>query len=112
MLRGDRPVELEESLAECREGRRAQHGASHIEDRRGRDVAVLRRNGAIHGDETACLRLLLDGVEEPRLADAGLAREEQEVAMAANDIVEASIDEVEEVVPSDQERAANDAEGA
>ena len=59
-----------------------------------------------------CLGLPVDRIEEPRLADPGLAGEQQELAVAGRDVVEASIDEVEQVVTPDEERAADHAKGA
>ena len=61
--------------------------------------------------KAALLGLPTDGAEEPRLADAGLARQQQELAMAGRDVLDASIHEVEELVAPDEERATNDARG-
>ena len=68
---------------------------------------VLRRDEAPAADEPALCRLPVDRVEEPRLADAGLPGDEEELAMARLDVVESPIGELEQVVASDEERAAN-----
>ena len=51
--------------------------------------------------------LLADRLEEPRLADARLAGDEQELAEAGLDVIEPAVDELEQLVAADEERAAN-----
>ena len=63
------------------------------------------------GDEFACIGLPIDRIEEPRLADPGLSGEQQELAVAGHDVVQAAIDEVEQVVTPDEERATDHAKG-
>ena len=71
----------EELAAQVGEARHAQHAARHIEDRRRRDVVVLWRHEPTDRDEAPILGLLADRVEEPRLADPGLAGDQQELAV-------------------------------
>jgi hypothetical protein len=54
---------------------------------------------------------MVDRIEEPRLADPGLAGEQQELAMAGHHVIQSSIDKVEQVVAPDEERAADHAKG-
>jgi hypothetical protein len=73
---------------------------------------VLWRHSSADGHETTSLGLLDDRIEEARFADPGLAREQQELASAGHNILETSVDQVEQIVPSDEERAADDTKGA
>ena len=70
---------------------------------------VLRRDGALDSDEAATLGLAPDRGEEAGLADPGLAGQQQELAATGEDVVEAPVGQVEQVVAPDEERAADDA---
>ncbi len=58
-----------------------------------------------------CSSLPADRAKEPRLADARLARQQQELAVAGRDVFDASVREVEQFVAPDEERATHDAQG-
>ena len=53
-----------------------------------------------------------DGAEEARLADPGLAGQQQELAVPGEDVVQAAVGELEQVVPPDEERACSGARRA
>ena len=90
----------------------ADHRAGEVEDGRGRHVVVLRRDRALDGGEAAALGLAPDGAEEARLADPGLAGEQQELPVPGQDVVEPAVGELEQLVPPDQERTADGARRA
>ena len=71
---------------------------------------ILRRDRPLDGCEPARLGLAPDRAEEPRLADPGLARQQQELPVPGEDVVQAAIGELEQVVAPDQERTADGAE--
>ena len=58
-----------------------------------------------------CFAFRMIAPRKPRLADARLAGQQQELAVAGRDVLEASVDEVEQVVTPDEERATDDAQG-
>ena len=75
------------------------------------NVVVLGRDRTARDRKAALFSLPADRAEEPRLADARLAREQQELAVAGRDVFDASVHEVEQFVAPDEERATNDAQG-
>ena len=108
LLGGRRRIGQDQKLAAERfEGGQPGHRAGHVEERRGRDVAILGSHGAVDSVQAARLRLALDRSQEPRLADPGLAGEQDELAAAFEDVVEPPVGEDEQVVTPDEERTAD-----
>jgi hypothetical protein len=102
-----RIAQREEVAAEPFEARHPQHRSSHVEDRSRGNVAVLRSQIAPDSGEASLLGLLVDRIEEAGLADPRLARDEEELAAPREHIVEPSIGELDQLVSTDQQRAAN-----
>ena len=94
-------------MAERGEWRQPGHRPRQVKDRGGRHVAILGSHRPVDGRQAARLRLAPDGREQPRLADPGLAGEQQELAPACDDVVEPPIGEDEQVVTPDEERTAD-----
>ncbi len=110
MLGGeDGLIEFEEGSAERRELRHADHRPREVEDRRRRHVMVLGRDRPFDSGEPATLGLASDRAEQTGLADPGLSGQQQELSAAGEDVLEASVGQVEQVVTSDEERTADDA---
>ena len=106
-------IELEERLRRAS----ANAGMRSIERARSRiDAAGTSWSCGATAPSTAAkpraLGLPPDRAEEPRLADPGLAGEQQELAVAGQDVVEPPVDELEQVVATDEERAADGARRA
>ena len=68
----------------------AAHGPAQVEERGGEDIMVLGRDLGLRDAEAILGRDPADLGEEPRLADPGLAGEEQQLAVAAADFSDAS----------------------
>ena len=72
-----------------------------------RDVPVLRSQIAPDIREASLLGLLDDRIEVASLADPRLAGDQEELAASGEHVVEPSIGELEQLVATDQQRAAN-----
>ena len=60
--------------------------------------------------EPALLGLAPDRRQKSGLADAGLACDQQQLASARGDVVEPAVDQIEQVVATDEERTADRAD--
>ncbi len=105
-LRGGhgRVGKIEELPSEVRPRLQARHRARHVEQRRRRHVAVLGSEEPGRRPEARAARLCLDGGHESRLADAGFASQQEELPSTRRRLRQAAFGEIEQVVPSDQDR--------
>jgi hypothetical protein len=98
-------------IGECKQlpsevGPRLQacHRACHVEQRRRRHILVLWSEEPGGRPEAGNAGLRADGFHEPGLPDAGFAGQQQESTLTCCDLREAAFGEIEQVVPSDQDR--------
>ena len=90
--------------AEVPELGHAANGPGEVEDQCRGDLVVLRSDRAVGADESRDPGLAADRVEEPGLADPGLAGQEEELAASSGGLVETSFREVQEVVATHDDR--------
>ena len=69
------------------------------------DMAVRGERPAPRHSESCDASAILDGPQQPRLADTGFAGEQEEPALAAADFGDPPVREVQQVVASDKDRA-------
>ena len=97
--------QAQEIVAKLGEGWDPQHRPREIENQGSRHDPVLRGYGAFRDLESAGRGLSPDRSQEPGLADARLARQQEEVAATLEGVGKPSIGQIEQVVAPDEQRA-------
>jgi hypothetical protein len=98
-----------ETLGERRAGGLETGGTAHrpgqVDQGRAGDLQVARIGPGTDHAETGRGRLSGDGAHQAGLPEAGLAGDEQQLAVAAGDLAQASIGQLEQVVATDDDGA-------
>ncbi len=98
-------VDRQKVLGQAAEGFVAPHAGGHLADRGKRHLKILRRHGSAVDPEPGCLRLADRGAQQPRFAEASLSRQEERVTAAFERLARESVEQAEQVVAADQDRA-------
>ena len=103
---GDRPHPRRQAPPQLGQRRLAggQQVAGQVQQQARQRLHVVRERRRPDDGEAAGVRPLCDGAEQARLADACLARDEQQPAFACRRGGEPVLDQGEERVPADQDR--------
>ena len=96
-------MHLEQVLTQGLEPGHSAQRPGEVADERRRNDPVLRRHGAIRRHEAGGDRLATDRAQEPALADAGFARQQQQPTAALGGFREAAFREIQQVVAPDQD---------
>ena len=93
-----------EACAQRSEERVALERPGQVDEERRGDLQVAGVGPGPHDPETGSCGAPLDRTQQPGLAEAGLAGDQEEVALARADLVEPAVGQREQVVTTDQDR--------
>ena len=96
---------IQEGEADRRQRRRPPHRPGQVHQDRLGDVPVLWREPAGRRSEAGARRVARHRPEQARLADPGVARQEQQVAATPGDLLEPALREPKELVATHEDRA-------
>ena len=88
----------------ARDGADGEHGGDPVQQQAGQRLHVVRERRRPDDREAAGVCPPGDGAEQARLADARLARDEQQPAFPRRGVGQPVLDKGEERVPADQDR--------
>ena len=103
--RGHDLADRQELAPERAEFRLTEGVAGHVLERRGGHVDVLGRDVPAGHAEPPRHRVLPDRADQARLADPGLAGDQEHLAASVGRFLQASVGKVEQLVTTDEERA-------